>query len=241
MKFDEGYFTVSLKECREDFVSVSQRFRHAGVKVYFRQNNGYFYVRRKLIQPLIRAAKIFSQHGLYIRFESCYRTIGKQRALFKKTLKQTTRTYPGLNVDALVKIAGIFVASKPATAAHMAGAAVDITLLDRSGHQIDLGGEYLRNGPEIVTHCQNIPGDARRNRQILISTMEKCGFVNYPYEFWHFCMGDRIAAYLKTERYAVYGPCVFTPRRGIVRFISNKEQWETFTSLRLKPIRRVMI
>ena len=35
--------------------------------------------------------------------------------------------------------------------------------------------------------------------------MESTGFVNYPYEWWHFGYGDRYWAYAEDEPAAIYG------------------------------------
>ena len=49
---------------------------------------------------------------------------------------------------------------------------------------------------------------AEANRKLLLRTMQKQGFVNYPNEWWHFCYGDKLYAAYKFEKQAIYGKAV---------------------------------
>ena len=55
------------------------------------------------------------------------------------------------------------------------------------------------------TQGGGIPGEATRNRGLLIGAMAAAGFVNYPTEWWHWSYGDRYRAYAFGKPAAIYG------------------------------------
>lgn len=76
---------------------------------------------------------------------------------------------------------------------HNYGSAVDITIIDRSGAELDMGSNFDFFGP--ASHCGNeaelvkrgvISSQAAKNRALLTSTMRSVGFVQHPKEWWHF-------------------------------------------------------
>ncbi|MEU8139506.1 M15 family metallopeptidase [Streptodolium elevatio] len=95
-------------------------------------------------------------------------------------------------------------------APHCAGAAVDVTLADPAGHELDMGGPVNghRSGHEAscAMHATHISPQARLHRDILTAAMTAAGFVNYPSEWWHWSHGDRYWALLTPPHTAHYGP-----------------------------------
>lgn len=55
------------------------------------------------------------------------------------------------------------------------------------------------------TYSKSISETAKKNRQILIQSMEQVGFINYPPEWWHWSYGDRYWAFMNHCE-AIYGP-----------------------------------
>ncbi len=96
------------------------------------------------------------------------------------------------------------------TPPHSTGGAVDVTLVDESGKHLDMGMhpfDWQECPPEIcVTACSDISVEAQKNRRILLDAMLAAGFVNYPYEFWHFSFGDRYWAHYSGKTASLYGP-----------------------------------
>jgi D-alanyl-D-alanine dipeptidase len=85
---------------------------------------------------------------------------------------------------------------------------VDLTLADESGKEIDIGTRLNADPEESNNACftlaANISDSARANRQLLINTMSKSGFVNYPTEWWHWSYGDRYWAYHTNNPFAFF-------------------------------------
>lgn len=96
---------------------------------------------------------------------------------------------------------------------HSTGAAIDIRLWDNQKNEfLDLGkfGVIWGANNEAPTFSENLSDEQKLNRLYLLMATAKSGLVNYVYEYWHFSIGDRYAAFWQEEeaskRLAVYGP-----------------------------------
>lgn len=80
-----------------------------------------------------------------------------------------------------------YVANPRKISKHSRGAAVDVTLVDRNGHELRMPTPHDEFSPRAfraATH--GISPEARRNRAVLQSAMQAQGFISNPYEWWHF-------------------------------------------------------
>ena len=83
--------------------------------------------------------------------------------------------------------------------------AVDISLCDQNGQDYDMGTGYLEVSSKIITDAKGLTQEQKKNRALLKKTMENEGFKNYPYEWWHFCYGDRMWAAYSGYKECFYG------------------------------------
>jgi D-alanyl-D-alanine dipeptidase len=95
------------------------------------------------------------------------------------------------------------------------GGAVDLTLCDPDGVELDMG-TAVDATPEAShnacnTAADNIPDEARHNRRILVSALRSAGMVNYPTEWWHWSYGDRYWALMTGAASTRYSPVNFEP------------------------------
>jgi len=67
---------------------------------------------------------------------------------------------------------------------HSCGNAIDVTIVDARGRELDMGTDFDYFGKEAWT--QNATGAVLENRLFLKREMEQEGFKGYPYEWWHF-------------------------------------------------------
>lgn len=69
---------------------------------------------------------------------------------------------------------------------HSMGAAVDLTLIDGVGRELDMGTAFDAFTP--LSHHGNleIPADAQRNRALLLGLMTAAGWDFYRHEWWHY-------------------------------------------------------
>ncbi len=77
---------------------------------------------------------------------------------------------------------------------HNRGLAVDITLVDKDGNELDMGTEYDFFGPEAYTTNTTLPEEVLKNRKILIKLMEIHGMKGIRTEWWHFSLKTEKAA-----------------------------------------------
>jgi D-alanyl-D-alanine dipeptidase len=95
-------------------------------------------------------------------------------------------------------------------APHVAGAAVDLTLVTADGTELDMGTEVDAT-PEVSDGAcyfaaGNISAAARENRTTLARVLGGAGLVNYPTEWWHWSYGDRYWALMTGAEAARHGP-----------------------------------
>ena len=85
----------------------------------------------------------------------------------------------------------LFVADPSQGSRHNRGAAVDLTLYDRStGQPVEMPGVYDEFSPRSFPHYPGGTSRQRWHRELLRQAMEVEGFAVYPAEWWHFDYGD---------------------------------------------------
>jgi D-alanyl-D-alanine dipeptidase len=93
---------------------------------------------------------------------------------------------------------------------HSTGAAVDVTLVDSSGQTVNMGSPIdelsQRSHPDYFANSSD-PEQLQyhSHRQLLRDIMLKAGFQRHPGEWWHFCLGDQMWAWLSNQGEARYG------------------------------------
>jgi zinc D-Ala-D-Ala dipeptidase len=80
-----------------------------------------------------------------------------------------------------------FVASPLSGSRHNRGCAVDVSLVSlKTGKELSMPTPFDDFTAKAGASYDQIPEDARHNRQTLIDVMSKHGFTVYPSEWWHF-------------------------------------------------------
>lgn len=69
---------------------------------------------------------------------------------------------------------------------HSRGVAVDLTLLDRDGRELDMGTGFDAFTPRSHHGNTDISVEAQRNRHILMGIMTTAGWDFYRNEWWHY-------------------------------------------------------
>lgn len=69
---------------------------------------------------------------------------------------------------------------------HSRGAAVDLTIVDRNGKELDMGTPYDFFGKAAHTDYTQLPVAVLANRRLLQKEMEAAGFAGIRTEWWHF-------------------------------------------------------
>ena len=81
---------------------------------------------------------------------------------------------------------------------HSTGAAVDLTLVDATGHIINMGSAIDELSPRSHPdyYADRLEKPYHNNRQLLRDVMYAAGFRRHPGEWWHFSLGDQMWAWL---------------------------------------------
>jgi D-alanyl-D-alanine dipeptidase len=137
-----------------------------GEKIY---NLARAYARRPVAGALKRAQEEFSRHGVGIKIYDAYRPY-RATVKFYEVYRDTT-----------------YVASPYKGSRHNRGCALDMTIIDlKTGKELTMPTEFDSFKKEAWPSTPVSDPVIRRNRQLLISIMEKYGFKVNASEWWHF-------------------------------------------------------
>ncbi|MFF8717827.1 M15 family metallopeptidase [Streptomyces sp. NPDC015184] len=168
----------------------------------------FAYLREGVLERLVKAQAMLPK-GLRLLFVEGYRPPSLQRKYFEEYADQLRAAHLDWSAEQIHSAASRYV-SPPDIAPHSAGAAVDLTLADADGRELDLGTRMNANPEEskgaCYTQAANISKEARANRKLLGTALTAVGLVNYPTEWWHWSFGDRYWALITGEAAALYGP-----------------------------------
>ena len=183
--------------------------------VEIKEEDGIFFNSRysniKLIRSytyeLLKKASSHLPQGLHFVIYEAYRPMKSQIRLWDAVVKEKHIQYPDLAIDSeeFIAICDTFAANPYRQGSgHQSGAAIDISLIDANGKELDMGGEVRGFNDTADFDCPNISQEARHNRDILRSTLLSVGLVNYPSEWWHYSFGDRLWARLTGSKLAIF-------------------------------------
>jgi D-alanyl-D-alanine dipeptidase len=165
-------------------------------------------VRAELADRLSAAQELLPR-GIALRVVEGHRAAAAQQAIIARYSGEVCAAHPGISAADLDQLVSRFVAPL-AVAPHVAGAAVDLTLVDACGDELDLGTPVDATPEQSDGTCyfaaDGISPDARAHRRLLAAVLTPVGLVNYPTEWWHWSFGDRYWALSVGAPAALYGP-----------------------------------
>jgi beta-N-acetylhexosaminidase/D-alanyl-D-alanine dipeptidase len=129
-------------------------------------------LRREVAERLLRVQTALTERKLGLKLWDCYRPLSVQRKFW-----------------ALVPDAR-YVANPAKGSRHNRGAAVDLTLVDAAGRELDMGTAFDDFSERAHRDARDVTAAARANRATLEAAMAAEGFVGMPTEWWHFDYGD---------------------------------------------------
>lgn len=166
-----------------------------------------FRIRKTVLGKLLEAHKHLPIGMKFLVVES-FRPLSLQREYFDGYSDELKKLHPEWDKERIYAEASKYVAPPEITPPHSTGGAIDLTLCDDKGKEIDMGTRLNADPEESKNACftsaDNISDKAKVNRKILIDAMTSAGFVNYPTEWWHWSYGDRYWAYQTKSPNAIY-------------------------------------
>jgi zinc D-Ala-D-Ala dipeptidase len=165
------------------------------------------FVRAGLADRLLRAQALLPA-GIDLKVVEGFRSEAAQLEIVAAYSAELCAAHPGISPDELRRLSSRFVAPIE-VAPHVAGAAVDLTLVDACGDELDMGTPIDATPEQSGGRCwfaaDGISPDARAHRTLLAAGLEAVGLVNYPTEWWHWSYGDRYWALVTGWPHALYG------------------------------------
>ncbi len=159
------------------------------------------FVRQAVLEQL-KLAQSFLPRGYRLKLWDCWRPYSVQLRLYEDYRAKLALSNPGLSEGELDALARRFVSAPVRDyfnpPVHTTGGAADLTVIDETGAELDMGTGFDHFGPEAETAYFERPGrdeKIRDNRRMLYWSMVKAGFTNRPSEWWHYDYGDRFWAY----------------------------------------------
>jgi D-alanyl-D-alanine dipeptidase len=130
--------------------------------------------------------------GKKLRVVFGYRPPKVQRQYFEIERNRLKKENPEIKGNDLDELAHVFIAA-PEVAGHPCGAAVDITITDASGSEIDMGTKIadFDNSEKMATFSAGLAKLQRINRKLLHDLMVSENFAPFYEEWWHFSYGDK--------------------------------------------------
>ena len=156
---------------------------------------------RATVAEMLKKAAAMLPEGYSFKIYDAYRPIAVQQALWDYFRAQKVKENPGKTPEEIDEIT-LFCVSFPSynilkPSLHNTGGAVDLTILDPDGNEVDMGcgfDEFTdRAWTTYYEPDSDFDGDndvARDNRRMLYNIMIEAGFTNFPSEWWHFDYGD---------------------------------------------------
>lgn len=168
------------------------------------------YVRETVAKMLAEAQNILHDGNRLLKIVYGYRHPVVQRAYFEKRRAELKALHPELTSEVLDSATHQFVAM-PEVAGHPTGGAIDITIVDTQGNDLDLGTRIADfSDPEkIKTYAAGLSEIQEKNRLLLRDLLVKVGFAPFYGEWWHFSYGDREWAHFYGKPSSLYSAIDF--------------------------------
>ena len=159
---------VRLKDLSSDFV---YELKYATPDNFLKQavyDCGECYLRKSTAEALVKANEAFKQLGYRIKLFDCYRPLSVQKKMWN--------ILPGTH----------YVANPAKGSKHNRGAAVDLTLVDAQGKELNMGTPFDFFGKEAHHTYTQHSKEVLENRKLLKETLNKYNFKSIYSEWWHY-------------------------------------------------------
>jgi D-alanyl-D-alanine dipeptidase len=159
---------VNLKSYSQDFIydmkyATTDNFLKS--KVY---DCDVCYLRLKTVKSLIKANEKFIKKGYRIKIFDCYRPLDIRKQMWQIISNPK------------------YVANPQKGSIHNRGGAVDVTLVDEKGNELDMGTDFDYFGVEASHKYTNISDEVKANRKLLKKIMQASNFKSFDSEWWHY-------------------------------------------------------
>lgn len=127
------------------------------------------FFRKEVAEKIIAAhLDLRERYGFGIKLFDCYRPSAYQKRLWEIVPDPDYVTPPAKG------------------SVHSRGMAVDLTIVDKKGKELDMGTDFDYFGKEAHSDYNDLPDNVLKNRQLLVKILEIHGFRGIRTEWWHY-------------------------------------------------------
>ena len=215
------YQQIPILECGEPLVAIPlDLFAVESPHPYQKLGAPYgerspYHLRQSVLDKLIQAQNLLQRHhpNWLIQIFDAYRPVAVQQFMVDYTFNQVVEKVAPSHLSAdqcqaiweqVHQIWAVPSTNPHTPPPHSTGGAVDVTLVDSSGQSIDMGSAIdelsVRSHPDHFANSTDaLEQQYHTHRQILWDIMQHSGFQRHPGEWWHFCAGDQMWAWLNNQ------------------------------------------
>jgi D-alanyl-D-alanine dipeptidase len=157
-------------------------------------------LRATVVDRLVTAQSLLPR-GVRLLVIEGHRSMHRQQEHFAECVADLAAVHPDWPIGQVREEAG-WHCSPSGTAPHRTGAAVDVSLCDPEGRELDLGGPVYATPLSTVDSTPS----AVANRRILRTALGDAGLINLPTAWWHWSFGDPYWALATGAPAVQYGP-----------------------------------
>jgi len=177
-------FAISChqKDLGKDFVELKNVNSNIVLDIRYATDNNFLH------KPLYSAPRCFVLQPVAIKLDSIQKELEKQGLGLK--------VYDGYRPLSVQKMMweilpdDSYVANPKYGSRHNRGAAVDVSLVDSTGTELEMPTEFDDFSEKASHHYTDLTEQAVKNRELLKHIMEKYGFVSLDSEWWHYDLID---------------------------------------------------
>lgn len=191
----------------------------------FKSASKHVHLRKSVLDKLLVVNATLLPYNAEVYLLDGYRPIALQVEIWEDFVAQARRVLGNPTDEECAHYAGFYCSDPRAFdesnfktwPTHSTGGAIDLSLRSKESKQELFFGSVFDDVTEVSHtdyferhHSENDGAsivEARRNRRLLYWAMIENGFVNYPYEWWHFDFGTQMAVTNSQDksRKAVFG------------------------------------
>ncbi len=150
-------------------------------------------------EALKKAADVFREKGYRLKIFDAYRPQSAVKHFVRwsqdeSDKKMQAEFYPDYKTKSRLVDEGYIARNS----SHMRGSAVDLTLTDMEGKELDMGTCFDFFGKASWHGAKGLTEEQKANRELLKTVMEACGFKPFEKEWWHYRLQNEP---FKTEKF----------------------------------------
>ncbi|BAQ63421.1 M15 family metallopeptidase [Geminocystis sp. NIES-3709] len=215
------YQTIPIIECHEPLVPIpDDRFILENPPPYVKLGADYqgkspYYLRKEVLSRLLMAKTKLGEikPHWHIKIFDAYRPVSVQQFMVDYTFtsicndrnleaNMLTSWEKASIYDEVYQIWAIPNDNPLTPPPHSTGSAIDLTLVDDNGIDVNMGGQIDELSPRSNPDYYKNSTDSQdvvfhKNREILLEIMIYGGFRRHQGEWWHFSYGDQMWAWLQ--------------------------------------------